>query len=120
MVVENRRVLTVDLARLRDRAEAARDRLAAAQRRQPPPLRGAGAGRRQLLPGSRAPRRTTSTATARISDRIAISSNPRHRDSPYRAPAPWCPDRKAWQTMFSPIFAHPGEGRDPRINHRDR
>ena len=29
MVVENRRVLTVDLARLRDRAEAARDRLAA-------------------------------------------------------------------------------------------
>jgi guanine deaminase len=30
MVVENRRVLTVDLARLRDRAAAARDRLAAA------------------------------------------------------------------------------------------
>jgi len=30
MVVENRRVLTVDLARLRDRAEAARERLAAA------------------------------------------------------------------------------------------
>ncbi len=30
MVVENRRVLSVDLARLRDRAEAARDRLAAA------------------------------------------------------------------------------------------
>jgi len=29
MVGENRRVLTVDLARLRDRAEAARDRLAA-------------------------------------------------------------------------------------------
>ena len=28
MVVENRRVLTVDLARLRERAEAARDRLA--------------------------------------------------------------------------------------------
>ena len=30
MVVENRRVLTVDLTRLRDRAEAARERLAAA------------------------------------------------------------------------------------------
>jgi guanine deaminase len=30
MVVENRRVLTVDLARLRDRAMAARERLAAA------------------------------------------------------------------------------------------
>ena len=29
MVVENRRVLTVDLVRLRERAEAARDRLAA-------------------------------------------------------------------------------------------
>ena len=65
MVVENRRVLTVDLARLRDRAEAARDRLAGAQRRQPPPLRGAGAGRRQLLPRPRRARRITSTATAR-------------------------------------------------------
>ena len=30
MVVENRRILTVDLERLRDRATAARDRLAAA------------------------------------------------------------------------------------------
>jgi guanine deaminase len=30
MVVENRRVLNLDLARLRDRAEAARERLAAA------------------------------------------------------------------------------------------
>jgi guanine deaminase len=30
MVVENRRVLTIDLATLRDRATAARDRLAAA------------------------------------------------------------------------------------------
>ena len=53
LVVDNRRLTTVDLARMREpdrrRTRAARRR----QRRQPAPLRGAGAGRRQLLPGPR-------------------------------------------------------------------
>ena len=51
MVVENHRILTVDLERLRDRAAAARDRLAAANADNRRALRGAGAGGRQLLPG---------------------------------------------------------------------
>ena len=72
MVVENRRVLTVDLARLRDRAEAARDRLAAAQRRQPPPLRGAGAGGRQLLPRPR--RRAVSRPPLRRAPCVGLRS----------------------------------------------
>ena len=54
MVVENRRILTVDLARLRDRAAAVARSPRRSQCRQPPALRGAGAGGRQLLPGPRA------------------------------------------------------------------
>ena len=53
MVVENRRPVGVDLSALAKKAEAARERLAAAQRRQQGPVRAPAGPRQRLLPGPR-------------------------------------------------------------------